>query len=156
MLEATPSTGPESTSRWTVFYPWYAKAAILVGYPLLAAAGIYMIYMSVVVASKSTALSHGLTALVPLLMAAAVLYLTVFGYRCFNSMSVRIQLHDDTIELSRDGQIRSYNYSELTLKKYEFAKTRHLQSRDGISLAWLSDSIPNINRLAASIEHHSK
>lgn len=122
-----------------VYYPSWIKYLGIVGIPLL-----------IIVASWLTTRflwEPDLTATqlaVSSALGIAGLYQCLIGARCLPYLNTTITLYDDGVDIHYNNHTDAFKWEELMIKEYSFAGTTQIKHKDGRTLAYLSDGLPNL------------
>jgi len=122
-----------------VFYPNWMKYLGLAGIPLLAMVAGWLATrflwepdLTATQLAVSTALG------------TAGLYQCLIGARCLPYLNTVITLYDDSVDIHDHNHIDTFKWEELVIKEYSFAATTQIRHKDGRTLAYLSDGLPNL------------
>jgi len=131
-----------------VYYPAWIKVLGIIGLPLMAFVAIWFGLRPLL----ETDLTDAQIVLFPLL-GLAVLYQCTIGFRCFKYLNSVLVLHDQGVDLHHKGKIIKYSWNELSVKSYSFATTTQIKCKNGTTVAYLSDGLPNLKLLTDTIEN---
>lgn len=131
-----------------VYYPTWIKLLGIIGLPLMALVAIWIGLRPIWEAD----LTDAQIILFPLL-GVAVLYQCTIGFRCFSYLNSVLVLHDEGVDLHHKGKVTEYSWSELTFKEYSFATTTQIKCKNGNTVAYFSDGLPNLKLLTDTIEN---
>ena len=95
-------------------------------------------------------LSNAQQVLFPLL-GLAVIYQCWIGARCLPYLNTVVLLFDDGIEVLHKNESTEYQWMELDVVEYSFATTTKIAKKDGSTIAYLSDGIPNLALMVGMI-----
>lgn len=132
----------------TVHYPTWTKVIGIIGLPVLSLASIWMVLMPLLEADLSTAQN----VLMPLL-GFLVLYQCTIGFRCLRYLNTVFILHDEGIDVHHQGQVSTFDWRDLAINHYAFATVTQIKRKNGDTLAYFSDSLPNLSLLTQTIEN---
>ena len=85
-------------------------------------------------------------------MGIAVLYQCTIGFRCFKYFSTVLVLHDTGVDSYNKGVVEEFTWSDLEVKSYSFATTTQIKCKDGKTVGYFSDGLPNLKLLTETIE----
>ena len=131
-----------------VYYPVWIKVLGIIGLPLMAFVAIWLGLRLL----WETDLTDAQIILFPLL-GLAVLYQCTIGFRCFKYLNSVLVLHDEGVDLHHRGKITEYSWNELSVKEYSFATTTQIKYKNGTTVAYLSDGLPNLKLLTDTIKN---
>lgn len=131
-----------------VYYPNWIKILVIVGLPLMTFIAIWMGLHPL----WETDLTDAQKILFPAL-GIAVLYQCTIGFRCFKYLNSILVLHDAGVDLHHNGRVTEYSWSELSVKEYSFATTTQIKCKNGTTVAYFSDGLPNLKLLTDTIEN---
>ncbi|MEP2653033.1 MAG: hypothetical protein ABJH06_13685, partial [Paraglaciecola sp.] len=87
------------------------------------------------------------------IMGIAVFYQCTIGFRCFKYFSTVLVLHDKGVDFHKKGQVQEFIWSDLEVKSYAFATTTQIKCKNGKTVAYFSDGLPNLKLLVDTIEN---
>ena len=131
-----------------VFYPTWAKILGIVFLPILAGVAIWLGLRPL----WETDLTDTQIILFPI-MGIAVLYQCLIGFRCFKYFNTVLVLHDSGVDSYKKDKVVEYAWSDLEVKEYSFATTTHIKCKNGKTVGYFSDGLPNLKLLVSIIEN---
>ncbi len=131
-----------------VFYPTWMKVLGIVFLPILAGVAIWLGLRPL----WETGLTDTQIILFPI-MGIATLYQCTIGFRCFKYFSTVLVLHDTGVDSYTNGRVKEYTWSNLEVKEYAFATTTQIKCKNGETVAYFSDGLPNLKLLVETIEN---
>ena len=133
-----------------VFYPNWIKYLSFIGFPLLIFVGAWLTTRFLWEFELPTLQLVGSSAL-----GIAVLYQCQIGARCLPYLNTVITLYDDSVDIHYKNHTIEFKWEELTIKEYSFATTTQIKHKDGRTLAYLSDGLPNLELLKSIINENT-
>jgi len=133
-----------------IFYPKWIKYLGIIGLPLLAIVAIWLatrFFLEPELTNTQKILSS--------ILGVAVLYQCQIGARCLPYLNTIISLYDDGIDIYFKNQTNEYRWEDLTLVEYSFATTTQIKHKDGRTLAYLSEGLPNLDLLTSTINNEN-
>ena len=122
-----------------VFYPNWMKYLGIVGIPLLAIVASWLATRFLWEPDLTpTQLA------VSTVLGTAALYQCLIGARCLPYLNTIITLYDDGVDIHNNNHTDEFKWEELAIKEYSFATTTQIMHKDGRTLAYLSDGLPNL------------
>ncbi len=85
------------------------------------------------------------------LLGLAVLYQCFIGFRCFKFLNSSLLLHDHGIDLYHQGKVVEFKWEDLVIKNYAFATATQIKTKNGETVAYFSDGLPNLSLLEESV-----
>jgi len=122
-----------------VFYPDWIKYLGIVGIPLLTIVASWLTTRFIWEPDLTTTQLAVSTAL-----GIAGLYQCLIGARCLPYLNTIITLYDDGVYIHYNNHTDEFKWEELIIKEYSFATTTQIKHKDGRTLAYLSDGLPNL------------
>lgn len=129
-----------------VFYRTWMKALGIVGLPALAICALWLTFRPL--------LEDGLTIVQQVvfpLLGAAVLYQCYIGSRCLPYLNTVASLFNDGIEVRKGDVARHYKWNELDVVQFTFATTTQILTKDGSTVVYFSDGLPNLGLMTRMI-----
>ena len=129
-----------------VYYPVWAKIVGIVGIPALVGVGIAVASMPLWDDDVTLAHSYFFTPL-----GLAVLYQCYIGARCLPHLNTVVSLYEDGIDVERAGGTQRYPWYELQVRHFAFATTTGILTKDGNTVVYFSDGLPNLELLVQRV-----
>jgi hypothetical protein len=131
-----------------VFYPTWIKVMGIIFLPIMAGVSIWLGLRPL----WEVDLTDAQIVLFPI-MGIAVFYQCTIGFRCFKYFGTVLVLHDKGVDSYNKGKVEEYTWGNLEVKEYAFATTTQIKCKNGKTLAYFSDGLPNLKLLVETIEN---